>query len=45
MIYFDGIQYFSDDGQKIMEILEEKELRVRSAMEEVQLLLEINEDH
>ena len=43
VLYFDGARYFPEETEKIMEILEEKELRLRTPLEEVKLLQEINE--
>jgi hypothetical protein len=35
----DGIQYFSSQLQELIDIMTEKELRVRTPMEEIDLLI------
>ena len=42
-IYFDGGQCFPEEIEKIVEIMEEKELRIRTPLEEIKLLKEINQ--
>ncbi len=40
VLYVDAVQYFPSEMERVMEVLEEKELRVRAPLEEVKLLLE-----
>ncbi|XP_071413781.1 nuclear exosome regulator NRDE2 isoform X1 [Pithys albifrons albifrons] len=41
VLYMDAIEYFTDDLQETLDLMTEKELRVRVPMEELDLLLEI----
>ena len=39
-LYYDAVLYFPEEMTKILEVMEEKELRIRAPLEEVKLLLE-----
>ncbi|XP_009073864.1 PREDICTED: protein NRDE2 homolog, partial [Acanthisitta chloris] len=41
MLYMDAVEYFPDDLQETLDLMTEKELRVRVPLEELDLLLEI----
>lgn len=41
VLYMDAVEYFPDDLQETLDLMTEKELRVRVPMEELDLLLEI----
>lgn len=41
VLYMDAIEYFPEDLQETLDLMTEKELRVRVPMEELDLLLEI----
>lgn len=40
MLYYDAVRYFPEELSKVVEVMEEKELRIRAPLEEVKLLLE-----
>ena len=40
MIYIDAVECFPNDIEEIISIMEEKELRIRAPVEEVELLLQ-----
>lgn len=40
VLYMDAIEYFPDELQEILDLMVEKELRVRLPIEELELLLE-----
>lgn len=40
VLYWDAISHFPDELQRLVEVMEERELRIRAPLEEVQLLLE-----
>lgn len=40
MLYYDAITYFPEELEKVLEVMEDKELRVRTPLEEVKMLLE-----
>ncbi|XP_006839640.1 PREDICTED: protein NRDE2 homolog [Chrysochloris asiatica] len=40
VLYMDAVEYFPDEMQEILDLMTEKELRVRLPMEELELLLE-----
>lgn len=40
MLYLDAVQHFPEEMQEILDLMTEKELRVRLPMEELELLLE-----
>lgn len=40
VLYMDAIEYFPDEFQQVLDLMTEKELRVRVPIEEVELLLE-----
>ena len=39
-LYLDAVQYFPDEVQEVVDLMTEKELRVRLPLEELELLLE-----
>lgn len=39
-LYMDAVEYFPDEMQEVMDLMTEKELRVRLPLEELELLLE-----
>lgn len=39
-LYMDAVEYFPDEIQEILDLMTEKELRVRLPLEELDLLLE-----
>lgn len=39
VLYWDAICHFPDELQRLVEVMEERELRIRAPLEEVQLLL------
>lgn len=41
VLYMDAVEYFPDDLQETLDLMTEKELRVRLPMEELDLLLEV----
>ena len=40
VLYLDAVEYFPDEMQEILDLMTEKELRVRLPLEELELLLE-----
>lgn len=40
VLYMDAVEYFPGEMQEILDLMTEKELRVRLPMEELELLLE-----
>jgi hypothetical protein len=40
VLYMDAMEYFPDELQEILDVMTEKELRVRLPLEELELLLE-----
>lgn len=40
VLYLDAMEYFPDELQEILDVMTEKELRVRLPLEELELLLE-----
>ena len=40
----DAVQYFPSEVERVMEIMDEKELRMRAPLEEVKLLLKAGEN-
>ena len=40
MLYIDAVEHFPNDTEEIMSVMEEKELRVRAPVEEVELLMQ-----
>lgn len=40
VLYVDGVKFMSSEVDKIMELLEEKEIRLCAPLEEVKLLLQ-----
>lgn len=39
-LYMDAVEYFPDEMQEVVDLMTEKELRVRLPLEELELLLE-----
>lgn len=44
VLYLDAVQHFPEDIQEINDIVTEKEIRVRTPLEEVELLMETNDN-
>lgn len=40
MLYLDAVEYFPEELQEVLDLMTEKELRVRLPAEELELLLE-----
>lgn len=41
VLYIDAVEYLSDQLQEMLDLMTEKELRVRVPIEELELLLEV----
>ena len=40
MLYCDAVSYFPDQLHRVVEVMEEREVRIRAPLEEVQMLLD-----
>ena len=40
VLYYDAVTHFPEELSKVLEVMEEKELRIRAPLEEVKLLLD-----
>lgn len=40
MLYVDAVCYFPEEVERVLEVMEEKGMRIRAPLEEVQLLME-----
>ena len=40
VLYVDAVRYFPEEVERVLEVMEEKGVRIRAPLEEVQLLME-----
>lgn len=43
VLYWDAVRYFPEELERVIEVMEEREVRIRAPIEEVQMLLKATE--